>query len=247
MTDAWKAVSGVKFTDDGSEGQAGVIWIASSIDSNQKCSYPRTAHYENVKERKNYVLLTSTKAQRILISTMDRNPTAQGVLVKSVETGETRSIAARNEVIVAAGTIHSPQVLQWSGIGPKRRLEEADIEVIHELPGFGMSFVDHTHFDPAFQCTKTQKCIIVMNTDSSSSKQRHPKSKHVNTRWKVLCLVSLQCPQVLVLSLIRDIFKELQLRLVANNSPEERTRKLYWFVCRAIGLWSANKTGESPD
>ena len=50
---------------------------------------------------------------------------------------------ARAEVILSAGAICSPQILQLSGIGPRSRLGEVGIDVRHELPGVGSNLQDH--------------------------------------------------------------------------------------------------------
>src|SRR5690606_22151331 len=57
--------------------------------------------------------------------------------------GERRRIGARREVILAAGAIGSPQILQLSGIGPGRLLHAHGIDVVHDLPGVGENLHDH--------------------------------------------------------------------------------------------------------
>ena len=50
---------------------------------------------------------------------------------------------ARREVLLAGGSINSPQLLQLSGIGPGQLLQEHGIEVVHDLPGVGENLQDH--------------------------------------------------------------------------------------------------------
>ena len=50
---------------------------------------------------------------------------------------------ARREVIVSAGAIKSPQLLQLSGIGPRAVLERVGVELVHHLPGVGRNLLDH--------------------------------------------------------------------------------------------------------
>ena len=67
-------------------------------------------------------------------------PHANGVLVQVG--GERRSVRARREVILSAGAIHSPAILQRSGIGPRGLLEGLGIEVVAERP-VGEHLLDH--------------------------------------------------------------------------------------------------------
>ena len=60
--------------------------------------------------------------------------------------GVEREVHARCEVIVAAGTPHSPKLLQLSGIGPADLLRQHGIPVAHALPGVGENF--HDHYSP---------------------------------------------------------------------------------------------------
>lgn len=79
--------------------------------------------------------------------------TLQGRVAKAVEfvpstaqsstPDNTKIVRARKEIILSAGTIHSPQILQNSGIGPRSVLESASVSVKVELPGVGQNFQDH--------------------------------------------------------------------------------------------------------
>ena len=57
--------------------------------------------------------------------------------------GTTREARAAREVVVSAGTINSPQLLELSGIGQPERLRNLGIEVRHALPGVGENLRDH--------------------------------------------------------------------------------------------------------
>ena len=52
-------------------------------------------------------------------------------------------VAARREVILCAGAIGSPQILQLSGVGPSGLLQRHGIPVVHDLPGVGANLQDH--------------------------------------------------------------------------------------------------------
>jgi choline dehydrogenase len=157
---------GVEYPSDGSEGRAGVFWIPSSQDpSNQTRSYARTAHYDHVQPRLNYAIITGHKVAKINFSQDHRSLTAKSVKISAREDNSSvTTISARKEVILAAGSIHTPQVLQLSGIGPRSVLKSANIPLILNLPGVGANFQDHSWFAMGFQCERfphiSKKCYI---------------------------------------------------------------------------------------
>ena len=66
--------------------------------------------------------------------------------------GQVRQARARREVILSAGSIGSPVILQLSGIGPGSVLSAAGVEVNHELPGVGANLQDHLEVYYQFRC-----------------------------------------------------------------------------------------------
>lgn len=67
-------------------------------------------------------------------------------------------VSARKEVILSAGAVHTPQVLQLSGIGPRTLLEAAKIDVLVDLPGVGANFQDHAFLNVGYACTIPLLC-----------------------------------------------------------------------------------------
>jgi choline dehydrogenase len=67
----------------------------------------------------------------------------RAVGLEYVQDGTTRRIRARREVLLAGGSIQSPQLLQLSGVGPAALLREHGIDLVHELPGVGDNLQDH--------------------------------------------------------------------------------------------------------
>jgi choline dehydrogenase len=59
------------------------------------------------------------------------------------QNGQIRRARARHEVLLAGGSLQSPQLLQLSGVGPGGLLQQFGIEVVHELPGVGENLQDH--------------------------------------------------------------------------------------------------------
>ena len=61
---------------------------------------------------------------------------------------------ARAEVLLCAGAIGSPQILQLSGVGPAELLERHGIEPVHHLPGVGENLQDHLQIRAVYRCTR---------------------------------------------------------------------------------------------
>ena len=61
-------------------------------------------------------------------------------------TAQTHEVRAAREVILSAGALQSPQLLQLSGIGPADLLRRHGIEIVHDLPGVGQNLQDHLQF-----------------------------------------------------------------------------------------------------
>jgi choline dehydrogenase len=69
---------------------------------------------------------------------------------------ETRRVRARKEIILAAGAINSPQLLQLSGIGPAALLQEHGIAVLQDAPGVGANLQDHLQLRLIYKVSNTR-------------------------------------------------------------------------------------------
>ncbi len=72
--------------------------------------------------------------------------------VKIAYEGQLQTVQARQEVVLCAGAIQSPQLLQLSGIGPSALLARHGITVAQDLPGVGENLQDHLQVRPAYRC-----------------------------------------------------------------------------------------------
>jgi choline dehydrogenase len=95
-----------------------------------------------VRHRPNLTVLTDVHARRVAVERRDGGPRATGVEIRRAD-GSTTLVTARREVVLAAGAIGSPQLLQLSGIGPGALLQVHGIPVVHPLPGVGENLHDH--------------------------------------------------------------------------------------------------------
>ena len=94
-----------------------------------------------VQHRANLRVLTAALAHRVCIDVRDGVRRATGVELWLRD--GMRRIEARREVILAAGAIGSPQLLQLSGVGPGALLQRHAVSVVHDLPGVGENLHDH--------------------------------------------------------------------------------------------------------
>jgi len=76
----------------------------------------------------------------------------KAVGVEYSQNGSIKTATARREVILSAGSIGSPQLLQLSGIGPADVLKKAGVDVVHDLPGVGANLQDHLEVYFQFRC-----------------------------------------------------------------------------------------------
>ena len=113
--------------------------------------------------RPNFEMWTSAQVMRLVIEQQpDGSKRCTGA---QVWTGnEMVTVSAAQEVILSAGSIGSPQVLQLSGIGPAGLLAQHGIPVVHELPGVGENLQDHLQIRAVFKVNG----VTTLNTLANS-------------------------------------------------------------------------------
>ncbi|KAI1452601.1 putative GMC oxidoreductase [Annulohypoxylon moriforme] len=139
--EAFKDIPGVEFPPDSGAGKAGVYWFPTFMDPKRvQRSYARTGHFDGI-NRTNYDVVTKSHVTKVLLE----DGIATGVAFQQNTGNATihRTVKANREVIISAGAIHSPQILQLSGIGPQKLLQSAGINISVDLPGVGQNFQDH--------------------------------------------------------------------------------------------------------
>ncbi|MEI7409090.1 choline dehydrogenase [Pectobacterium aroidearum] len=103
-------------------------------------------YLDQAKGRKNLTIVTHALTDKILFE----GKRAVGVAYFKGESPQTAQ--ARREVLLCAGAIASPQILQRSGVGPKELLQGLDIPVVHDLPGVGENLQDHLEMYLQYAC-----------------------------------------------------------------------------------------------
>lgn len=108
-------------------------------------SYSRSGYLDPLPPRANYDVLANAQVTRILFdsSSPKDNLTANAVEYTLDGGVTTLTVKVNKEVILAGGTVGSPTVLLYSGIGPKDVLAAAGVPLLSELPGVGQHLQDH--------------------------------------------------------------------------------------------------------
>ena len=141
-------------TRDPAGGETWGAYTAMSALNNSlgasRRSYAKTGYLDNLAAgNDNLVVLTGYQATRIVFD----GTTATGVEFAADATSGTYTVNANSEVILSAGVIGSPQLLQVSGVGPAATLEAAGVDVIVDLPGVGAHLMDHLSGELVYSTT----------------------------------------------------------------------------------------------
>ncbi|KZV84927.1 alcohol oxidase [Exidia glandulosa HHB12029] len=144
--------AGVQPQKEGALNAYALFWFPGALTKKEvKRSYAVSGYYRPVADRKNLHLLTGYRVNEILFNRFKR---ATGITFQARDTpaGENVQTAkAKREIVLTSGFLHTPQILQRSGIGPAALLREANIPVLVDLPGVGANLQDHAVGSTNFQ------------------------------------------------------------------------------------------------
>ena len=141
--------AGIERTEDFNSGDnAGVGYFEVNQKSGWRWNTSK-AFLRPVRSRKNLVIWTEAHVEKLLFTTQDGQPRCTGAQV--LRGGQSLSVQAHNEVILSAGAIGSPQLLQLSGIGDATHLTNLGIAVVKDLPGVGQNLQDHLQIRAVFK------------------------------------------------------------------------------------------------
>jgi len=129
--------AGYGVTDDyNGHRQEGMSKMDMTVKGGVRCS-TALAYLKPVRHRNNLTVITHALTRRIILEGK------KAVGVEYIKNDRSHQVRAGREVILSAGSIGSPHIMQMSGIGPVSVLKDAGIEVLHELPGVGENLQDH--------------------------------------------------------------------------------------------------------
>nr|WP_315405471.1 GMC family oxidoreductase N-terminal domain-containing protein [uncultured Pseudomonas sp.] len=111
-----------------------------------------------VRHRPNLTVLTGVEVDKVLLDN------GRASAVQARWQGSEQRYQARREIILCAGAVGSPGILQRSGIGPRPLLERLGIPVLHELPGVGGNLQDHLQLRLIYKVSNVRTLNQVANT-----------------------------------------------------------------------------------
>lgn len=140
---------GIPRVNDFNNGdQFGAGYYQLTTKNGLRCS-TAVGYLKPARNRPNLTIYTETQVKKITIE----KQVATGVIVRRKD-GTEQALHAKKEVVLSAGALQSPQLLQLSGIGPAEMLKEKGIPVIRHLPGVGKNLQDHLQLRLIYQINK---------------------------------------------------------------------------------------------
>ncbi|MCC2597144.1 choline dehydrogenase [Pusillimonas sp. MFBS29] len=136
-------------TDFNGEDQEGAGYYQLTTHKGLRCS-TATAYLRPARKRSNLTIISNARATGLIMD----GTRAAGVNYLVGNTRQSAQLNPNGEVLLSAGAIYSPQLLQLSGIGPASLLQERGIPVVADIPGVGENLQDHLQIRLGFECTK---------------------------------------------------------------------------------------------
>jgi choline dehydrogenase len=136
------------------------------FEVNQKAGWrwnASKAFLRPVQHRPNLTVWTDTQVQRLTLA-RDAGGALRCTGAEVLRGGQTVQVQASREVVLSAGAIGSPQILQLSGIGPATLLNQIGVPVQHNLLGVGENLQDHLQIRSVYKVTGAK----TLNTLASS-------------------------------------------------------------------------------
>jgi choline dehydrogenase len=150
---------GIRRNDEGFNGasQEGTGYYRATCYRGRRRS-AAVAYLRPVQKRPNVRIEVNALATRILFEG------TKAVGVEYVQGGRVRKANAGAEVLLCGGSFNSPQLLELSGVGKKRFLEDKGVPVVHDLPAVGEDLQDHFYVRTFWRCNQA----ITLNDDLAS-------------------------------------------------------------------------------
>ncbi|CAG9169118.1 Oxygen-dependent choline dehydrogenase [Cupriavidus laharis] len=142
--------------DYNGDAYEGVSYLQLSVDKGRRSG--TAAAYLRGRPQRSLEVSPDSLATRVLFD----GKRATGV--EYIQGGVTKRAMAGKEVILSAGPIKTPQLLELSGVGNSAHLQSLGIPVVHHLPGVGENLCDHLHVRLYFAARNTSTLNEIVNS-----------------------------------------------------------------------------------
>ncbi|RDB23961.1 Versicolorin B synthase [Hypsizygus marmoreus] len=149
-------------------------WIASAnLDSKTWTrSYAATAYLLPYQNRPNLIVLPQALVARVLFADNVAGGELTATGIEFSHEGKIHVVHARKEVILSAGTVKSPQILELSGIGRPNILSDIGVDIKVQLPGVGENLQDHNFIAVSFELNPARHVTLDrLRTDPEFAKE----------------------------------------------------------------------------
>ncbi|KAF8872799.1 GMC oxidoreductase [Gymnopilus junonius] len=165
---------GLKLINDPYSGNITGTWIgASNLDPRTwKRSYAATAYLLPNIHRPNLNVLTSALVSRILFKEAKGNEDRTAETVAFIYDGKAYIVNVKKEVILSAGGIKSPHILELSGIGQPEVISKIGVDVVVDLPGVGENVQEHTLVSLPFELPPGHESLDLLLDPSYAAKAK---------------------------------------------------------------------------
>ncbi|TGO29852.1 hypothetical protein BPAE_0010g00360 [Botrytis paeoniae] len=169
--DTWKHMGWGLSSDPFSGEAVGGYINAMNIDAATKTrSHALSAYYAPIATRENLVVATSALVTKILFSdSRDEKGDVLATGISYTKDSQSYTVSARKEVILAAGALQTPKLLELSGIGSAALLSDLDIPVIVDNGNVGENLQDHLNCGFSFEVEEGVKTMDALARQDSAA------------------------------------------------------------------------------
>jgi choline dehydrogenase len=219
--------AGYKLNPDyNSEDQEGVVKTQASIRGGRRMSVAH-CYLEPAMRRRNLTVLTEATTRRLVFE----GKRCTGIVYE--RWGREMTARAGREVILSAGAVATPQLLELSGIGNPELLKRHGIEVRHALPAVGENFRDHINARIAWRVRDKRLSYNHMARGLGAVGQA---LKYATTRGGFFSLPS--APMLAFLKTRPELATpDVQMHIVPYAIKDPKTRKLQDFPAMAVACY----------
>ncbi|KAH7559038.1 hypothetical protein BM1_03975 [Bipolaris maydis] len=172
---------GIPINDQATGKAIGGYFCPHNIDRKTETrSSAEEAYYASAQKRPNFHLLASHQVTQILTEKINGMPKVTGVKFAASVGATSQQTKVKKEAILAAGALHTPQLLQVSGIGDPSHLASINISTVVNLPAVGHNLHDHV------------SVLVVNQRKKSISFLENPKTDDITVNTTILTLGAMQ-------------------------------------------------------